>query len=119
MRARELAVEFPTVTPDSSAAEAARLLAENGLPGLIVVDERHHPKAVLPGTQLLRSVIPHYVRDAPTLARVYDEGHADRLCAHLAGKSVADLLGHERTPVLERMAVALGHVAALPVRCVR
>ncbi|WUI01429.1 CBS domain-containing protein [Spirillospora sp. NBC_00431] len=98
VRARELAVEYPTVTPDSSAADAARLLAENGLPGLIVVDEQRHPKAVLPGSQLLRFVIPHYVHDDPALARVYDERHADKLCEQLKGKSVADLLGHERTP---------------------
>ncbi|XVQ06828.1 CBS domain-containing protein [Spirillospora sp. CA-255316] len=98
MRARDLAVEFPTVTPDSRAIDAARLLAEHSLPGLIVVDERRRPKAVLPGSQLLRFVIPLYVQDDPALARVYDENHADKLCDTLAGKTVADLLGHEKTP---------------------
>jgi CBS domain-containing protein len=98
VRARDLAVEFPTVSPDSRAIDAARLLAEHNLPGLIVVDERRRPKAVLPGSQLLRFVIPQYVQDDPALARVYDESHADRLCEELAGKRVSDLLGHERTP---------------------
>ncbi|GLZ05566.1 hypothetical protein Acsp03_30320 [Actinomadura sp. NBRC 104412] len=100
MRARQLAEEFPTVTPDSAAMEAARLLAEHRLPGLIVVDERRHPKAVLPGSQLLRAVIPGYVQDDLALARVYDEGHADKLTESLRGKTVADVLPRtaDRTP---------------------
>ena len=40
MRARDLAAPFPTVTADTPALEAARLLAGQNLPGLIVVDER-------------------------------------------------------------------------------
>ena len=39
MRARDLAAPFPTVTADTPALEAARLLAGQNLPGLIVVDE--------------------------------------------------------------------------------
>ncbi|MEU4820320.1 CBS domain-containing protein [Actinomadura sp. NPDC023710] len=91
-------MEFPTVTPETSALEAARLLAEHQLPGLIVVDGDHRPKAVLPGSQLLGSIIPQYVQDDPALARVYDEDHADKLCAKLVGKTVADLLPKDKTP---------------------
>jgi CBS domain-containing protein len=91
-------VDYPTVTPDSSAMEAARLLTEHMLPGLIVVDDRRHAVAVLPGSQLLRFVIPRYVQDDPNLARVYDEFHADQLCAKLAGKSVADVLPNDHRP---------------------
>lgn len=98
VRAGELAVDHPTVTADTSATDAARLLAEHRLLGLIVVDERRRPKAVLPGSQLLGALIPQYVRDDPALARAYDEGHADRLCERLAGKRVADLLPANRTP---------------------
>jgi CBS domain-containing protein len=86
------------VTPDSSALEAARLLTEHALPGLIVVDDKRHPLAVLPGSQLLRFVIPRYVQDDPNLARVYDELHADQLCAKLAGKRVADVLPDDHRP---------------------
>lgn len=45
-----------------------------------------------------RSVIPHYVQDDPNLARVYDEAHADQLCARLADKRVTDLLPSDKTP---------------------
>ncbi|GAA2127625.1 CBS domain-containing protein [Actinomadura napierensis] len=98
VRAGELAVDYPTVTVETSALDAARLLAEHRLLGLIVVDDRRRPKAVLPGSQLLGALIPQYVRDDPALARAYDEGHADRLCERLAGKRVADLLPAKRTP---------------------
>ncbi|WP_308208016.1 CBS domain-containing protein [Actinomadura madurae] len=87
VRARDLAVEYPTVTPESSALDAARLLAGHRLPGLLVVDAENRPVAVIPGSQLLRYTIPHHVRDDPALARVYDERHADQLCSRLAGQA--------------------------------
>ncbi|MFF4238667.1 CBS domain-containing protein [Actinomadura geliboluensis] len=99
MRARELALEYPTVTPDDSAMDAARLLAARGLPGLVVVDGRRRAVAVLPGSRLVRQIVPPHVRDDPALARVYDEPHADRLCARLAGRTVADLLEGGRAPL--------------------
>lgn len=99
MRARELAARYPTVTPATGVLEAARLLAEHDLPGLIVVDDQDRPKAVLPGAQLLGYVIPRYVQDDPALARVYDEIHDDELCEQLAGRTVADLLAEHRTPL--------------------
>ena len=102
-------MDFPTVTPDSDAMEAARLLTEHMLPGLIVVDDERRPLAVLPGSQLLRFVIPRYVQEDPALARVYDELHADQLCAKLAGKRVADVLpdDHRPPPVVKADANAM------------
>ena len=85
-------MHFPAVPLDGSALDAARLLADHGLPGLIVIDGDRRPVAVLPGPQLLQASIPRYVQDDPTLALLYSEADADRLCAPLAGKSVADLL---------------------------
>ncbi|MEU5884169.1 CBS domain-containing protein [Spirillospora sp. NPDC047279] len=109
MRAYELAVGYPTVTPDSGALDAARLLAEHRLPGLLVVDGDHRPVAVLPGSQFLRFMIPRYVQDDPNLARVFDESHADRLSDKLAGKRVADLLPKEATapPIVDANATAI------------
>ncbi|WP_242894576.1 CBS domain-containing protein [Actinomadura litoris] len=98
MRARDLAVDYPTVTPETSALDAARLLAAGRLPGLIVVDAERRPTAVLPGSRLLGSMIPRYVQDDPALARTYDERHADRLCQRLEGRRVADLLPTDGTP---------------------
>lgn len=96
MRARDIAVEYPTVTPKTNALEAARLLTKHELPGLIVVDSERRPKAVLSGPRLLGSIVPKYVQEDPNLARVYDEQHADLFCRQLAGKTVADLLDQDK-----------------------
>lgn len=92
MLARDLAQEFPTVTFDTDALDAARILAERRLPGLIVLDESGQPYTVLPGSQVLRFVVPTYVQDDPALARAYDEKSADQLCAKLASRRVRDVL---------------------------
>ncbi len=95
MKARDLAAPYPTVRVDSSAAGAARILTEAGRPALVVVDEHDHPVSILPASQVLRLVIPSYIQDDPTLARVVDEDFADHMCDSLAGKTVAELLPKE------------------------
>ena len=92
MLAHELAAPYPTVRLGTPAREAAQLLAERHLPGLIVVDENDHPVAILPGSQVLRVLVPTYVQDDPTLARVLEEEYADRISEVLTGKSVAEML---------------------------
>lgn len=50
MRARDLAVGYETVSVNSDALDAARLMAEHKLPGLLVLDEHGEPKAILPAS---------------------------------------------------------------------
>ena len=92
MRARDLAVDYPSVALDSPALDAAHLLARERLPGIVVKAADGVPIAVLPGSQVVRFVVPQYVQDDPGLARVYDEKTADAICTKLAGKSVRDVL---------------------------
>lgn len=92
MLARDLARDYPTVALNTDALDAARLLAEHRLPGLIVLDDNGRPYTVLPGSQVLRFVVPTYVQDDPALARVYDEKSADQLCATLSNRQVRDVL---------------------------
>ena len=75
------------------------------------------PHSVLPGSQVLRFVIPGYVQDDPMLARVYDERHADLLTGKLAGTPVRALLRAERTepPVVDGKATAV-EIAAVMAR---
>jgi len=117
MRARDLAAAFPSVALDSPALDAARLLAEQKLPGVLVVDESGAPHAVLPASRLVQLLVPAYVVEDPALAAVVDERHADRLCRALAGRSVADCLPRERQepPIAEADDTAL-EVAALMAR---
>jgi CBS domain-containing protein len=116
--ARDLADDsFPTVSLDFDAADAARLLAELRLPGLVVTGADGLPHSVLPGSQVLRFMIPGYVQDDPMLARVYDERHADALTAKLAGTPVRTLLRVERTepPVVDGKSTTV-EIAAVMAR---
>lgn len=92
MKASELAERIPTVTRETTALEAAAAIAEHRLAGLVVADHAGVPTAVIPGTQVLKLVLPRYIREDSSLAHVYDEAGADELCAALEGKTVADLL---------------------------
>ncbi|MCC5581942.1 CBS domain-containing protein [Microtetraspora sp. AC03309] len=117
MRARDLTADFPTVTLDTPMIEAARLLADQDLPGLIVIDERGRPRTVLPGTQVLRLAVPRYCQDDPALARVVDEAHADAFLRALAGRTVRECLPEEprELPVTDPDATVL-EIAALMAR---
>lgn len=103
MKAGELAKPYPTVGLYDGAVDAARMLTEQDRPGLIVVDEHGHPVAVLPGSQVVRLLIPGYIRDDPNLAAVVDDDYVDHMCDALADKRVADLLPKDRArlPVVQ------------------
>jgi hypothetical protein len=73
MRAADVAVEMTTVTEQMPAREAAKVLARQDLPGVIVVDGKGRPRTVPAGTQLLRMALPAFCQDDPGLARVIDE----------------------------------------------
>ena len=92
MHAAEFVEQFPVVTVDSNALEAARTLAEHRLPGIVVTDSSGTPHAVLPASQVVRFIVPTYVQDDPSLAGVIDESWADKAAEKLAGKSVKDVL---------------------------
>lgn len=92
MQARDIAASVPTVTVDDPVAHAVRLMAVRRLPGLIVVDDRSRPVAVLPGTQVLRLAIPQSFQGDPALARTIDEGHADLFWHELSNLTVGDCL---------------------------
>ena len=109
MRARDLASEFPTVRRETLAIEAARLLAGQDLPGLIVVDDKGLPSKVLPGTQVLRMAVPAYCQDDPVLARVIDESEADLFLRELGDRTVGDGLADSdrELPVVDGDATVL------------
>jgi CBS domain-containing protein len=96
MRAGEVSIQMSTVGEDTPAREAAKVLAAQDLPGLIVVDKRGRPLTVLAGTQVLRMALPSYCQDDPALARVIDEAAADVILNGIADRTVADLLPKSR-----------------------
>ena len=119
MRARELAEQFPVVSLTTNALTAAKTMGEQRHPGLIVCDDDGRPHTVLPGSQVLRFMIPTYVQDDPALARVYDEQGSDELMTRLSHRAVKDLLpkpqDRDELPVVDPDATTL-EVAALMVQ---
>ncbi|QGV77155.1 CBS domain-containing protein [Streptomyces ficellus] len=87
MRAHDLAEPYPYVTTDDDALDAARLLAENSLPALLVLDADGLPHAIVPGSQLLRRLVPAYAVDDPLLASTVDDRE---VAESLAGLTVAE-----------------------------
>jgi len=92
VNARDLAVPFPSIGMDDDALDAVRLMAEQRLPGIIVCEPSGKPTRILPGSQVLRFVIPRYVQDDAALARVIGERAAERLFSELSGRKVRELL---------------------------
>lgn len=117
MRARDLLTPFPTVTLDTTVGEAARLLAGQDLPGLIVVDAEGKPTTVLSGTAVLQLAVPFYCQDDPALARVVDEAHADAFLEPHADRPVRVALPRQprELPVTDLDATLL-ELAALMAR---
>jgi CBS domain-containing protein len=99
--AADLAERIPTVRRETSALEAAALIAEHRLAALIVADDDGVPLAVVPGPQVLRLLVPRYVLKDPSLAHVYDEAGAQELSANLRRTTVGDLLDDEEVTALE------------------
>jgi len=92
MHAEDLVEEFPVVTVETNALDAARMLAEHRLPGIVVTRPSGEPYAVLPASQVVRFIIPTYVQDDPSLAGVINESWADKAAEKLADKLVRDVL---------------------------
>lgn len=117
VRARDLLADFPVVGLDSPVIDAARMLADQDLPGIIVVGDDGAPFTILPGTEVLRLAVPRYCQDDPALARVVDEAHADAFLGVLDGRTVREALPRERRelPVADPGATVL-ELAALMAR---
>lgn len=92
MRAGDLAKPFPTVSVDDDALAAARIMAAEKSPGLIVCHADGRPYTVLPGAQVLNFILPRYIQDDPALARAYAERAADEFRNKLVHHTVRELL---------------------------
>lgn len=90
MRARNLAEPYPFVTTDDDAIDAARMLTEQSLPALLVLDADGQPYSIVPGSQLIRQLLPSYIIEDPLLAGVVDERNDAEITERLTGLTVAE-----------------------------
>jgi CBS domain-containing protein len=92
MRARDLAIPYPSVAPDTPAEEAARLLAEEPVEGVFVQDDQGELQGLVVDTTLLAFLLPRYLAEDRALVGVLGEDVADALWQRLRGRTVRDLL---------------------------
>jgi CBS domain-containing protein len=92
MRARDLAIPYPSVAPDTPAEEAARLLAEEPVEGVFVQDDQGELQGLVADTTLLAFLLPRYLAEDRALVGVLGEDVADALWQRLRGGTVRDLL---------------------------
>ncbi|WP_329201804.1 MULTISPECIES: CBS domain-containing protein [unclassified Streptomyces] len=117
MIARDLAEPYPHVMTNDAAVDAVRLVAEQNLPALLVLDADGTPYAVVPGSQLVRQLVPEYVMEDPLLAAVIDDRHADALADELVGKTVAQWIpGRSFKPAFVGPEAGILQIAALMAR---
>lgn len=101
MRARDFAEPHHFVTTDDDVTSAARVSAEQSLPVpvLLVLDTDGQPYAAVPGSPVIRRLIPACIAEDPVLACVTGEQHDVELAelAELAERLVG-LMAAERAP---------------------
>jgi signal-transduction protein with cAMP-binding, CBS, and nucleotidyltransferase domain len=91
VRAADLDEQFPIVHIHADAMDAARMIAEHGLPGLVVADVSYRPHAVILADEMLYFILPRYVQADVTLAGLLGDALVDH-AQNLVGKTVGDLL---------------------------
>ena len=94
MRAADLMEDYPSIDVTASAYEAARTIGSERRPAVVVLDGER-PVAVLPSSQVMALLVPPWLQEDPSLVQV-DEKAADEVARRLSGKTVGDLLPHER-----------------------
>lgn len=92
MHASEVVATLPTARLDDPVLRAAQLVTRESAPGLAVTDENGEVVACMSSLDLLWLTMPRYLRDAPRLAGVIDEEHADRIAEALRGTRVRDVV---------------------------
>ncbi len=96
MKARNLASPRETLRTDDPASEAARILSRHDVRAILVVDASGEFAGVISDSELLRCLLPAYLEENESLARVMEESAAEALYRRLEGRTVADLMPEDR-----------------------
>ena len=92
MRARDLQTEMPIVTRETTAMEAARLIAGSNVVGLVIADAKGVPVALVSAVDVLTLMLPGYLIDDFSLAAVFDEQAAEELWGNLHEHTIGELV---------------------------
>ena len=105
MHASDIQSKFPVVGRETSAVEAARLIAKGGRPGLVIADKNGKPIAVVSAVDVLGLLIPPYVLDDMSLAGVFDETAAEEMWNHASEHTIGELLDNDRVRIYDLLTV--------------
>jgi len=84
---------------DTTLFDAARLIADDRLGGLVVVDEEGRPGSVVAAVDVLRLMLPPYLLDDLSLAGVFDEQGAEEVWAPVRTRTIGAVLDDEGVEV--------------------
>ena len=119
MHAADVTETLPTARPGDDVLSAVRMVTQHHLPGLVVADDKGEVVGCVSSIDLLRLALPRYVQEEPGLARVFDEGHADRIAAALVGITVSDVVAEASAhiPIVRPQATVMELAELMVERC--
>jgi hypothetical protein len=95
---------LPVLPRTTAVIDAARVIVDGGLHGVIVAGRDGAPRYAIPAGDVLRLFVPEYIVEDPTLARVYDPEGAREVLAKMAPRTLDELL-HDDEPAVREIAV--------------
>jgi hypothetical protein len=101
VRARDLAITYPSLSTDAPGEEAAPLLAEEAGEGVFFQSEQGDSQGCVSDTTLLGFLLPGYLAKDRALVGILGEDVASALWQRLGGRTVRDLLPAEAAGLAE------------------
>jgi len=105
MHAADIAAPLVVVDRSTPALDAIRLIAEQDLPGLVVSEHDGHPSVVVSGIDVVRYMLPDYLRGDLALTNTVGDAGVDDLRQELQGRSFGDLVDSDQVPVRDVLVV--------------
>lgn len=92
MHASDIAIPLPIVDRTTPALKAAKLIAASDVGGLIVANPDGKPVMVVATVDILRLLLPSYLREDMSLAAVVDEKGAEEMWTNAASRTLGELI---------------------------
>ena len=105
MHASDIATTLPIVDRNTQALKAANLIAVDDAGGLIVANLEGQPVGVVAAVDILRLLLPGYLRDDMSLAAVVDEKGAEEMWTTAANRTLGELIDDDAVRMPELIEV--------------
>jgi CBS domain-containing protein len=113
IKLKEIMHECVSVVPDAPARDALKIMLENRIPAVPVIDEKGHLEGVITDALLLDSAVPRYLRLMENFSFVSEEADtwvhylseaADKPVREVMSREVSQIeLGHSEIEAAHRM----------------